>query len=461
VSRTFVVVGGGITGLSAAYELTLRARRGDRILLVEATGRLGGKIRTDTIGGALVEAGPDWFVTRQPAALELCEELGLGEDIVAPSIMGVRIWSRGKLRPLPPGFVRGVPGSPLAVLRSRHLSPVGAVRALGDLVLPGRLSGPDISIGALIRRRFGAEVLERLVDPMLAASRSGHAGDMSLAAGAPEIDEVARSNRSVMLALRRSARSPEGQEGHPKGAFVGVRGGMQRLVDTLVNRLAEAEIRTGARVEEVSSGPGGGYVVVLPGGPLEADGVVLAVPAPAASSLLRNLSPRAAEELEGIVYASVAVIGLVYDPGVVAVPPDVSGWLVPSSEGRLLTGCAWFSGKWPHSAPPDGGEVLRCFAGRAAGDPATGHDDAELVRRACAEIEDVIGLTARPRAWAVARWDDALPQYAVGHLDRMARVEHHLEHHRGLIIAGAGYRGSGLPDCIAGGRAAARRLLTG
>jgi oxygen-dependent protoporphyrinogen oxidase len=418
-------------------------------VLVEASDRLGGKIRTDRVDGALIEAGADWFITQRDEAIELCKEVGLKDDLVPPAVGGVQVWSGGRMRPWPPGFVRGIPSSARHVLRCDLLSPVGRMRALTDLAWPRRLAGSDTSIGGFVRRRFGREVLERLVDPMLAASRSGAAVDMSLAAGAPEIDAAARSHRSVMRAL---GKAPGGDVG-----FLGVRGGMQRLVDALRAGLSRADVRTNTTAVGLS-GAGDGYTLeLMDGAAIAATGVVLTVPAFAAAALVGGVSPVAAEVLRTIDYAPAVVVGLVYDPGDVPTPPGASGFLVPSSDRGLLTACAWFSSKWPHAAPPDGGAVIRCFAGERA----LGLADAELVEGVHDELEAAVGLRATPRATHIVRWERALPVYAVGHLDRVRAARRALAAHPRLAIAGAGYEASGLPACIAQGQQAARRVVVG
>jgi protoporphyrinogen/coproporphyrinogen III oxidase len=449
---TFAVVGGGITGLVAARELT-RGRPRPRVVLFEAADHLGGKIRTEAIDGAVIEAGPDWFLTRRPEAVRLCEELGLG--LVAPALAGPSVWTRGRIRPIPAGFVRGVPTSFRGLVRSGVVSRRGAVRALADLVLPGPLEGPDVSIGALVRKRMGSEVLDRLVDPVLAASRAGRTDELSLAAAAADIDEVARSRRSLMRGLR-GAEPHEDDPGTPP--FVGVAGGMQRLVDALVSELSDADIRLRSHVEGLSRADGEVTVRTADGADIRASGVVLAVPAHSAASLVAGVSPDAARELRAIRYASAAVIVLWYPPDGPHPAVAGSGFLVPSIEGKTLTACAWYSDKWPQARPQDGGLVLRAFVGRATDDRAVRFDDDELVARVANEIADATSLRARPRASRVWRWDKSLPQYAVGHLERIDRIERALERYPQIALAGAGYRGSGIPDCIKQGRDAAARI---
>jgi oxygen-dependent protoporphyrinogen oxidase len=446
-----IVAGGGITGLVAARTLARITPSGTRVILLEGADRLGGKIQTHRWNGAAIEAGPDWFLSDNDVVPSLCRELGLGHELVQPLTSGAMIWSHGRLDPMPAGFVRGVPASLAGLLRCRYLSRRARLRALGDLVMPGPLRGPDVSVGDLVRKRFGHDVLERLVDPILAASRSGAADELSLAAATPEIDDAARRARSVLVGLRSSAR------GRP--SFRGLARGMESLVDGLVADLGDTEVELGTRlvaVERVTRG----FKLTLDNGSVDAGALVVALPAPAAAGALRSLDPALAAELDGIPYTSAAVVSFVYPPGSVGPPPGAGGFLVPSDDGRLITACAWYSAKWANAAPRDGSFIIRCFAGRTPEDPLLRLSDDALAWRMAHEFSLATGVEAVHERALVSRWRDALPVYAVGHVERVARIERLVGGHKGLALAGAGYRGSGLPDCIAAGRAAAERIAS-
>jgi protoporphyrinogen/coproporphyrinogen III oxidase len=451
VTAPTIVAGGGITGLVAARTLARIAPSGARVVLLEATDRLGGKIQTHRWNGAAIEAGPDWFLSDNDVVPSLCRELGLGHELVEPVTSGAMIWSRGRLEPLPAGFVRGVPASLPGLLRCPLLSPRGRLRGLGDLLLSGPLRGPDISVGELVRRRFGHEVLERLVDPILAASRSGSADELSLAAATPEIDDAARRSRSVLVALRNAARS--------RPTFRGLARGMDSLVDALVTGLGPVEVVVGTRLVAVERRDHG-FKLTLDNGSVDADAVVLAVPAPSAAGALRSLDPRLAAEVDGIRYTSAAVVSFVYPPGSVRPPSGRSGFLVPSDDGRLITAAGWYSAKWANAGPRDGSFVIRCFAGRSPDDPLLRLSDDVLETRMAHEFALASGVEAVHERAFVSRWPEALPVYNVGHVERVARIEKLARRHRGLALAGAGYRGSGLPDCIAAGRAAAEQIAS-
>ncbi|MFN2388902.1 MAG: protoporphyrinogen oxidase [Actinomycetota bacterium] len=451
--RTFAVIGGGITGLAAARELATLTSPADRIVVIERDGRLGGKIRTDRLGGARVEAGPDCFLAREPWAVELCRDLGMADELIEPEGFGGWVWAGGSLARLPPGLVFGVPTSLRSLRAAGVLSVRGRARALADLVAPTALSGPDVTIGAFVRRRFGREVLDRLVDPVLAGTRAGDPDALSLAAATPELDRLARSRRSLL-----AGRTDPVEDGP---LFLAPRAGMGSLIEKLRAGLARTEMRLGRAALRVRA-HGDGFVVDIAGDePVVAHGVVVAAPTFAAADLLEGLDPDAAQLLRTIAYSSVALVTLIYPPGSVALPDHGSGFLVPRSERRMLAACTWYSRKWPGAVHDEEGIVLRCFAGRGENNPALALDDDELALALHAEAAEALPIAAGPRVAGVVRWERGLPHYAVGHLDLVDRIEHALAPWPRVALAGAGYRGSGIAKCIHQARRAARQLTAG
>jgi protoporphyrinogen/coproporphyrinogen III oxidase len=439
-----VVVGGGISGLTAAFGLV---RRGVRpVIVMEADERFGGKIRTETIDGVPVDAGPDSFLAREPWGVELCESIGLSGELRSPAVFGACIWIHGKLKPLPAGFAFGMPASPLSALRAGILSPLGAARAATDLVLPGPLEGPDVAVGAFVRRRFGPQVLERLVDPLLAGTRAGDPATMSLAVAAPQIDHLARSHRSLVLGLRKARRSGFLETGPPP--FLTVAGGLERLVGRLVERLRpEAELILSAPARKIVSS-GEGIDVATDDGTISAARVVVTTPPFVTASLLEETAEESSRELAAIPYASAVTATFVFPPDSFVPPPGTSGLLVPSTEGRTMAAATWYSAKWPHAAPPDGRQIVKCFAGRGSNDPAAEEDDPVLTNELENDFAEAVGSSHRSLASHLTRWPRALPEYEVGHAERIARIEAGLEHLPEVVLAGSGYGGSGLPDCI-------------
>lgn len=448
------VVGGGITGLAAAWEL---ATNGARVTLVESAPRLGGKIVTEDVGGRAVDVGPDAFLARLPDAVQLCQELGLEDELVGVATDSAWLWMRGRglrrggLRPLPAGTVLGAPAGLAALARagwSGVVSPAGVARAGLDLVLPRQDLGADPTVGDLITARFGREVHERLVDPLVGGIHAGPSSRLSARAVVPQLATAAASQRSLLLGLGRAQRSAPPPV--PGPTFVSLRGGLGRLV---------------TRLEEALRARGVGIELGQPADPLgrssAGGGVIVTTPAPAAADLVGSVSPEAAAELAAIGHSSVALVVLTYAAEAFAGhgPPAGSGFLVPQVERRLMTACSFGSSKWPHWAN-EGEVVLRVSAGRWGDDRAMAVDDEALVQRLHRELTEALGLRGRPLGARVRRWRNAFPQYGPGHLDRVARIDAALARDApGLFVAGAAYRGVGLPACIAQGRAAARRTL--
>ncbi len=433
------VVGGGISGLAAAWDL----REHDEVTVFEGD-RFGGKIRTEPFEGRDVECGPDAFITRSPAAVDLCGELGV-DDLVAPQAGGTLLWWRGQLRALPDGLVLGAPKRLTPLITSGLLSPAGLARAAADLVLPRHPLGADVSVRSLIAGRFGAEVADRLVDPLVGGIHAGRTEDLSSVATVPQLVAVARRSRSLLLGLRGAPASATGP------AFLTPRLGLGSLVARLTQRLQETGVRLCS--EQVTGLTRDGRFWRLDPGNEPFDAVVLATNAAAASRILGDTGPPG---LARIPTASVALVTLGY--GSMAVPPGINGVLVPRSSGWLMTACSFGSAKWPQWAAP-GRTLLRVSAGRDGDERAFAFDDDQLVGRLAEEVGQALGTTERPETWRVNRWPDSFPQYRVGHpvlvedINAALRQTHPMVH-----LCGASYHGAGIPACIASGRLAARSI---
>ena len=441
------VVGGGITGLATARFLR---QAGVAVTLVEADDRPGGKIRTVELAGVPVEAGPDTFLARVPWAVELCRELDLGDQLVAPATGKAWLWVDGRLRPLPERHVLGVPTALGPLIRSGVLSPTGVLRAALDLVLPTTSPGPDPSVAAVVGRRMGREVVERLVDPLVGGINAGRADVLSLAATARPLYEGAARSRSLVLGLRQAGLGPEGP------VFLGLVGGLQRLVDRLADDVDDARLATAARAVTRT---GDGYVVgCSPGPDVEADAVVVTVPSFAAAQLLSALSPAAGQQLAAIRHASVVTATLAYSPSAVTRPLEGAGMLVPRVEGRLLTACTWSTSKWPALAAT-GMVLLRASAGRDGDGRVMELDDDEVVRRLHDELVEAVGLRQAPLASLVSRWPHGFPQYEVGHRSRVDAIDATLARDApGVLVAGASYRGLGIAACVEQARDVTARI---
>ena len=438
------VVGGGIAGLAAAWELRDRAQ-----VSVFEPGHIGGKIRTTEFAGRPIDEGPDAFLTRVPDAVGLCEELGLGAELVGPGAGRTLVWTDTGLHRLPEGLVLGVPTSIRPLLSSGLLSPAGMARAALDLVLPPTRPGSDVSVDQLIRRRFGAQVAARLVEPLLGSIHAAPTAELSTAATAPNLLAAARSSRSLLVGLRRQAQ-PSGAVGP---LFLTPRDGLQTLVDRMVERLQAAGVAfSPARVERVEQVDAG---VRVDGDRF--DGVVLAVPARQAAAIL---GPAAPAGLRTIETTDVVLVTLEVPAAAVEVGSEVNGILAQPRLGSLMTACSFGTSKWPQWRTRQDRAVLRVSTGRHGDRRAMELSDDELVLRLSADLSRALGRPVEPYSYRVSRWPNAFPLYRVGHLDLVSSVEAELSASLPrAAVAGASYRGAGIPACIASGRAAARRVL--
>ena len=439
-----VVIGGGIAGLAAAHAL-----RGVDVTVLEGSDHVGGKLHTSEIAGLPVDEGAESFLARVPEALGLARAVGLGAELVHPATAQASIWSRGRLQPIPPRTLLGVPSS-LASVRGL-LTPAERARAALDLVLPGTELHDDASVAAVVGHRLGRAVVDRLVEPLLGGVYAGRADLLSLFATMPQLPRV---DGSLMAAVSR-ALPPSSDE----PVFAAVRGGLQRLVDATFAR-SRACVITGRLVRRLERTSEAGWRVVhgatVDERALDADAVVIAVPAHPAARLLADCAPAAALELAAIDYASVAIVTLAYPA---AAMPSLagSGYLVPALRGRPVKAVTFTSSKWPHL----GGEVgvVRASIGRYGDVEELQRDDDDLVLAVRRELADTLGIRREPVTSRVSRWGGGLPQYTVGHLDRVQRIRDSVAGVHGLAVCGAAYDGIGVPACIASARRAVDTLL--
>ncbi|MBW3664071.1 MAG: protoporphyrinogen oxidase [Actinobacteria bacterium] len=448
------VVGAGISGLATAW--FLHRDHDAHVVVLEATERVGGKLRSEEVGGVALDLGADSFLARQPHVERLVRRLGLGDELVAPATSRVSVWTRGGLRRLPSGTILGVPTEVVPLLRSGVLSWRGVARAALDLVKPRDAVTADRSVGALVASRFGREVVDVLVDPLLGGVYAGDPYRLSVEATTPVLADAARSGRSLLLALRRRRRAAA-DDGGPM--FLTLRdGGMGRLAVALADDLPSGSIRYGEGARRIAHEDSRAVVETDNGTAITSDALVLAVPAHRAAPLVEPLAPRVAETLAGIDYASVATIALVYPRPVVQSLPEGSGMLVPSREGRLVKAVTFVDAKWAHQRR-DEQVLLRASVGRA-GDSGLPPDDGAIVGTVISDLEQMLGIRGEPLAIRVTRWERALPQYEPGHLDRIGSARTQLAEVGPLHLAGAGYDGVGVASCVAAAQLLARRLVT-
>jgi protoporphyrinogen/coproporphyrinogen III oxidase len=467
-----VVVGGGISGLAAAWAIRAEAADAVRVTVLEGSGSIGGKIGPVRVAGVDVDAGAESMLARRPEAVALAEAVGLRADLIHPATSGAGVWTRGSLRPLPAGQLMGIPGDLRALAASGVVSGAGLARIPLDCLLPMLPVGTDVAIGRYVAARMGREVVDRLVEPLLGGVYAGHADEISLAAAVPQLMPALREERSLLAAVGRVL-WPDGRdevsEEAPAPVFASLRDGLHRL-PAAVAAASGARVRTGMPVRQLVRVPAGWQLVTGPARApetIEADAVVLAVPAAPAARLLGDIAPYPAAELAAVEAASVAVVTFAFaDDGSglagLGAPNALrgTGFLVPPVERRTVKAVTYLSQKWGRSEP-EPVTIVRASVGRHREESDLQRDDADLAGAVLADVAAATGITARPVDVAVSRWGGALPQYAVGHVQRVDRIRRGLEPLAGLEVCGATYDGVGIAACVWSARQAATRLVAG
>jgi oxygen-dependent protoporphyrinogen oxidase len=448
------IVGGGITGLAAAERAVERLGR-DEVLLLEAGGRVGGKIATEYVDGYVVEGGPDCFLAAKPAGLELCRRLGIADRLrpTNPALRRSFVKRAGRLHELPEGITGLVPSRVAPLLTTRILSPAGRARAALELMVGRRRTNGEESVAQFVTRRFGREVYQWLVEPLLAGIFAGDGAALSLEATFPQLADAERRHGSLLWPML-TARFARGAAPTAAPGFVTPAGGLAELVHALDRRLGDEGIWLDAPVAALHRLPAGYRLEVGDGRAVEASSVILALPAFEAARLLDPWDDALAGTLREIPFVSTATVSVAFPRSAVPRALPGSGYVSPRAEGGHVVACTWTSNKFPERVP-DGGVLIRFFLGRAGSDAVVGADDDDLRRLVRAELAEVHGITDRPLFWRIFRWPDALPQYTVGHGGRLDRIAGRLERLPGLFLAGASYRGVGIPDCVASGWQAA------
>ena len=460
--RRVVIVGGGIAGLSAAWYLQALAGQAGVALnytLLEAGDRWGGKIATEHVHGFgetpfVVESGPDAFLTRKPWAYNLARELGLADAIlgVNQATHGTYVAWGGQLVPLPEGMPLLVPTRLGPFLRSPLFTPLGKLRILLEALIPPRRNPGDESVAAFVRRRLGGEALDRLAEPLLGGINNSDVETQSLRATFPQFAALEDTHGSL---LRGSRAAKPTATASTLPAFFSFPGGAQTLVDTLVPKLT-GDLRLNAAVQTIERGPSGYRVVLASGEAIDADMVILATPAQVAGRLLNTLAPEAAYSLAVMRSSSIGTFSLGFRRQDVPHPMNGHGIVIPRVQRRRIDGVSWSSSKWAGRAP-DGYALIRVFFGGPNSSATMALDDAGVLHVVRAELRDLMGITAEPVFFRLHRWQDAYPEYAVGHLERVAHIDQQLP--PGLILTGSAYRGIGVPDCIHQGQRAAQAVL--
>ncbi len=462
--KNIVIIGGGITGLATAFYLQQYAPTGIQTTLIESSPRLGGKIVSAYENGFVIECGPDSFITQKAAAIALCRDLGLSDQMIGSNPgKATYVWSRGELHPIPEGMMLMAPTMMLPFLRSRLISWSGKLRMGMEILVPPREETGDESLAVFTRRRLGAEALEKIAAPLMAGIFAADPEKLSLQSTFPMFLEMEKQHGSLLRGIlkKKMARAQNsiaaGPKPLPPPMFMTLRGGLQQLVDALVARLNLEIVMLNRQVLSVTRQQERYQIELNDGSRLWADEVVFATPADITANLVRGIDPVLASKLRAIRYVSTATVSLAFKRSDLKTPLNGTGFLVPHSANRKITACSWSSQKFSHRAPEEF-ELIRVFIGGARAEALAEQDDAALIQLAREELRSIMGITAEPVLAKAYRWSKANPQYDVGHATRVAEIEQIVAWHPGMHLAGAAYHGAGIPDCIASGVKAAKDI---
>ena len=436
-----VVIGGGISGLTTAYRLR---RQGVEVRLLEGSFRLGGNIRTVREEGFVFDAGPDSWVSAKPQAKALCEELGLGDRLIGPDDRNRRVYilRKGRLIPMPEGTMLGLPARLFPFLASELLSVPAKLRVLSEALRRRGVEG-DPSIADFLGERFGREMADVVLEPLLGGVYAGDGRELSLRAAFPQLAAMAEKHGSILRAVRAMQKRAPASKGP---MFLTLRGGLGELVEALEKELGDV-VQRNAKVAALTKVERGFEVRLASGERIEAEHVVLAVPAHVASAILASLDPELSHELYGIPYVSTATVFFGWQRREVAHPLDATGFIIPVNERRHVMAATFVSSKWPGRAP-EGHVLVRAFVGGGRDEAVLAFPDEKLVELARQELAPVLGVSAEPSFVRVIRYDRASPQPALGHIERMKRIGARVEGWPGLHLIGNAYEGVGIPDCI-------------
>jgi oxygen-dependent protoporphyrinogen oxidase len=460
--KRIAIIGGGISGLSAAYTLEEKRQSGTPVqyALYESSARLGGVLVTDHVGGCILEAGPDSFLTEKPWAADLCRKIGLGDQLIGSNDADRKTYivTKGKLVVLPDGLMFMVPTKIIPTVLSPLFSVRTKLRMAAEWFHPPRKADEDETVGQMVERHYGSEMVDLLADPLLSGVYGGEASQLSVRAVLPRFADMeakhgslGRAMLSARVKMAKAAKAPA------KPLFSSLKEGMQQMVDALVARLDAPSLNMSAPVQSVIR-QDNGWTVSAGYQTDHFDAVIIATPTKAASFVLGATDGNLARELSGINYSSSVTVTLGYDETVRRSLPPGFGYLVPRTEGRRMLAATFVHNKFPHRAP-DNRALVRCFLGGARDEQVLELSEDEILKIVRAELSQIIGLKAEPLFARVYKWKSAMAQYSVGHLERLQRIEALRQNLPGLALAGNGYSGIGVPDCVRSGAEAAGKIL--
>lgn len=472
--KRVVIIGGGIAGLAAAYSLREHQKPSGNdfeIVLVEKKMTLGGNIRTEKEKGFLIEGGPDCFLSEKPWAMELCKRIGLEGDLLNTNEANKKtfVLSGGKLHELPEGVILMIPTKIMPLATSSLISIPGKIRMAMEMFIPKKKDGEDETLGSFVRRRLGQETLDKIAEPLVAGVHAGDPETMSVRASFPKFVQLEEEHGSLikgmlkrMELMKKTRKAPLKPPGKKVTMFLTLKGGLSDLVNTLTARIegfGNTRIRKGLAIKSVLK-KGAGYEIAFEGGepPLHADAVVVAAPSYAASSLLSGLDKALSEKLGTIPYVSTATVSIAFRKKDVRHPLNGFGFVVPRIEKRKIMAATWTSVKFSHRAPEDS-VLIRCFVGGAKNMELVSLNDEEMIRMVRDELRDIMGIDAEPVLARVFRWVNSMPQYTVGHEERVAAIEEMVSGHHGLYVTGSAYHGIGISDSVRNGEVIAKKIL--
>jgi oxygen-dependent protoporphyrinogen oxidase len=460
--KRIAIIGGGISGLSAAYTLQEKRQSGTPVeyVVFESSSRLGGVLVTDHVDGCIIEAGPDSFLTEKPWAADLCRKIGLGDQLIGSNDADRKtyILVKNKLVVLPDGLMFMVPTKIMPTVFSSLFSVRTKMRMAAEWFHPPRKATEDETVAAMVERHYGSEMVDLLADPLLSGVYGGEASQLSVRAVLPRFAEMEAKHGSLgraMLAARTKMAAVAKGPGRP--LFSSLKDGMQQMIDALVARLDPKAMRASSPVQSLVPQNGNGWAVQAQES-ANFDAVIIATPTHAAAAVLQGMDKNLARDLSDIKYSSSVTVTLGYDEKVRRSLPPGFGFLVPRSAGRRMLAATFVHNKFPHRAPANRA-IVRCFLGGARDEQILQSSEAEILQIVRDELREIIALTAEPLFARVYKWKSAMAQYSVGHLERLQRIESIRQNLPGLALAGNGYSGIGVPDCVRSGADAASKIL--
>lgn len=463
VNQKVVVIGGGITGLTAAYYLQKEAKeKGLNIdcVLLEASHRVGGKVQTVIQDEFVIERGPDSFLERKQSAARLVRNVGLGDKLVNNTAGKSYVLANGKLHPMPGGSIMGIPTQIGPFITTGLFSPFGKLRAGMDFLLPRTPAGKDQSLGQFFRRRLGDEVVENLVEPLLSGIYAGDIDRLSLMSTFPQFYQVEQKYRSLIVGMKKTT-PPKPKNVVPnkesKGQFLTVTTGLQSLIDAIEDKLEPNSVYKGIRVNHVEKQEEKYELILSNGEMLVADSIVVTTPHHATQAMFSQYS--FFEPFIEMPSTSVATVAMAFSESAIKKDIDGTGFVVSRNNDYIITACTWTHKKWPHTTP-SGKVLLRCYVGKAGDEAIVEQSDDEIIKVVLDDLNKTMDITEQPEFTIISRWKDAMPQYTVGHKDRIELVKKNVQEQLpGVFLAGSSYEGLGLPDCIDQGEAAVEHVL--